>query len=322
MRWLGCELLEQLERRRGVRDGVVRGAVAVAVRGLPGARSSAAALAEHVVHERLAGERRRSCRRDPPTTPGTRAGTSRRRRPRPGPPIRGTAAGPRGRAVRGARRTAGRTRPTRARRWLGVRGWWSGVAHRVPGREPCVAELEPAPPGRAARARPSVQSTDRRGGNRSDRPPTGGRPMTSPVASWPVNQMKTRLQSLGLLDRALRATPDEELDTVVAALGDDHREAVERLAGGGDITAESIRTAAAKGRIDGTHGEPRPRAHRRRAGRLHRAARRPRRQPDERSAPRGAAGPHRAPRARRHAGSCWRRRSSARPPRRPSSATS
>ena len=63
--------------------------------------------------------------------------------------------------------------------------------------------------------------------------------------------MKTRLQSLGLLDRALRATSDEELDTVVAALGDDHREAVERIAGGA-VTAEAIRAAAAKGRIDGT----------------------------------------------------------------------
>jgi hypothetical protein len=75
--------------------------------------------------------------------------------------------------------------------------------------------------------------------------------VTAPVASWPVNQMKTRLQSLGLLDRALRATPDEELDTVVAALGDDHREAVERLVGG-EPTADGIRAAAAKGRIDGT----------------------------------------------------------------------
>lgn len=73
----------------------------------------------------------------------------------------------------------------------------------------------------------------------------------TPVASWAVNQMKTRLQSLGLLDRALRAAPDEELETVVAALGDDHREAVERLAGG-EATPDAIRAAAAKGRIDGT----------------------------------------------------------------------
>jgi hypothetical protein len=63
--------------------------------------------------------------------------------------------------------------------------------------------------------------------------------------------MKTRLQSLGLLDRALRAATDEELDTAVAALGDDHREAMERLAGG-EATADAIRAAATKGRIDGT----------------------------------------------------------------------
>ena len=63
--------------------------------------------------------------------------------------------------------------------------------------------------------------------------------------------MKTRLQSLGLLDRALRATTDEELDAVLAALGDDHREAVERLAGG-EASADAVRDAAAKGRIDGT----------------------------------------------------------------------
>jgi hypothetical protein len=63
--------------------------------------------------------------------------------------------------------------------------------------------------------------------------------------------MKTRLQSLGLLDRALRAASDEELDGAVAKLGDDHREAMERLVGG-EVTADAIRAAAAKGRIDGT----------------------------------------------------------------------
>ena len=63
--------------------------------------------------------------------------------------------------------------------------------------------------------------------------------------------MKTRLQSLGLLDRALRATTDEELDAVLAALGDDHREAVERLAGGA-AAPDAVRDAATKGRIDGT----------------------------------------------------------------------
>jgi hypothetical protein len=63
--------------------------------------------------------------------------------------------------------------------------------------------------------------------------------------------MKTRLQSLGLLDRALRALTDEELEAAIAALGDDHREAMERLVGGA-VTAEAVRATAAKGRIDGT----------------------------------------------------------------------
>jgi hypothetical protein len=62
--------------------------------------------------------------------------------------------------------------------------------------------------------------------------------------------MKTRLQALGLLDRALAATTDEELDAVIASLDDDHREAVERLAG--SATPDDIRAAASKGRISGT----------------------------------------------------------------------
>jgi hypothetical protein len=66
-----------------------------------------------------------------------------------------------------------------------------------------------------------------------------------------VNQTKTRLQSLGLLDRALRATTDEELETVTGALDDDHREALERLVGG-EVSPPALREAAARGRIDGT----------------------------------------------------------------------
>jgi hypothetical protein len=61
--------------------------------------------------------------------------------------------------------------------------------------------------------------------------------------------MKTRLQSLGLLDRAFVAASDEELDAIVAGLDDDHREAVERLAGGTD--ADAIRDAVHKGRMNG-----------------------------------------------------------------------
>jgi hypothetical protein len=72
-----------------------------------------------------------------------------------------------------------------------------------------------------------------------------------PVASRRVNQMKTRLQSLGLLDRALRETSDGELTALVEALDDDHREALERLTGG-DTSPERLREAAVKGRLDGT----------------------------------------------------------------------
>jgi hypothetical protein len=62
--------------------------------------------------------------------------------------------------------------------------------------------------------------------------------------------MKERLQALGLLDRALAATTDDEIEALLAALDDDHREAVERLADG--ITPAAIREAAAKGRVNGT----------------------------------------------------------------------
>jgi hypothetical protein len=61
--------------------------------------------------------------------------------------------------------------------------------------------------------------------------------------------MKTRLQALGLLDRAIAATTDEELEALVAGLSDDHREAVERLAGG--TTPDELRDAVSKGRING-----------------------------------------------------------------------
>ncbi len=44
--------------------------------------------------------------------------------------------------------------------------------------------------------------------------------------------MKNRLQSLGLLDRAIRTTSDEELEALIEALSDDHREAIERFTDG------------------------------------------------------------------------------------------
>lgn len=72
-----------------------------------------------------------------------------------------------------------------------------------------------------------------------------------------VNQMKSRLQSLGLVDRALAAMSDDELSAAVEALDDDHREALEQVVGGGaddadtTLTPTAIRAAAAKGRMDG-----------------------------------------------------------------------
>jgi hypothetical protein len=62
--------------------------------------------------------------------------------------------------------------------------------------------------------------------------------------------MKTRLQALGLLDRAIGAATDDELEALAGALGDDHREAVERIAG--SLDAEALRAAASKGRVNGT----------------------------------------------------------------------
>jgi hypothetical protein len=66
-----------------------------------------------------------------------------------------------------------------------------------------------------------------------------------------VNQTKTRLQALGLLDRSIRAATDDDLAAVTEALDDDHREALERVVGG-ETTPEAIRQAVVKGRINGT----------------------------------------------------------------------
>jgi len=67
-----------------------------------------------------------------------------------------------------------------------------------------------------------------------------------------VNQTKTRLQALGLLDRSFRAATDEELAAIVEVLDDEHRDAARELVSSEDLDPESIRAAAAKGRLDGT----------------------------------------------------------------------
>ena len=66
-----------------------------------------------------------------------------------------------------------------------------------------------------------------------------------------VNQVKNRLQALGLVDRAFANTSDEELDAAIGALGDEHRSALDELVNG-DADAASVREAVSHGRMDGT----------------------------------------------------------------------
>lgn len=70
--------------------------------------------------------------------------------------------------------------------------------------------------------------------------------------------MKTRLQALALLDRALAAMTDDELEALVTTLPEDHRQALDKLCGareGGfeDPAARTlaIRATAARGRMSG-----------------------------------------------------------------------
>jgi len=73
-----------------------------------------------------------------------------------------------------------------------------------------------------------------------------------------VNQMKTRLQALSLLDRAFVAMTDEELEALVASLPDDHRAALDKLAGAREGGFEdpssrvlALRATVARGRMGG-----------------------------------------------------------------------
>jgi hypothetical protein len=66
-----------------------------------------------------------------------------------------------------------------------------------------------------------------------------------------VNQVKNRLQSLGLIERALANASDDELAQALDGLSDEHRDAVEELLDG-DVDVARVRDAAAKGRMDGT----------------------------------------------------------------------
>lgn len=66
-----------------------------------------------------------------------------------------------------------------------------------------------------------------------------------------MNQVKSRLQALGLLDRAFANASDDELNSALETLNDEHREALDDLVGGA-ADAESIRASIAGGRLDGT----------------------------------------------------------------------
>ncbi len=67
-----------------------------------------------------------------------------------------------------------------------------------------------------------------------------------------VNQVKTRLQALGLLDRTFSNMPDNVVLAIVEALPDEHREAFDQLVGTSEADADAIRAVASKGRLDGT----------------------------------------------------------------------
>jgi hypothetical protein len=71
------------------------------------------------------------------------------------------------------------------------------------------------------------------------------------VASVDVNQVKNRLQALGLLDRAFGNASDDDLAAAIDVLDDDHREGLDELLDD-EIAPASIRASLGRGRIDGT----------------------------------------------------------------------
>ncbi|HYN35034.1 MAG TPA: hypothetical protein VES40_20585, partial [Ilumatobacteraceae bacterium] len=64
-----------------------------------------------------------------------------------------------------------------------------------------------------------------------------------------MNQMKNRMQALGLLDRSFKAATDEELTAAIEALDDDHREGLESFVDA--LTPDGVRAGVKAGRIDG-----------------------------------------------------------------------
>lgn len=74
-----------------------------------------------------------------------------------------------------------------------------------------------------------------------------------------MNELKTRLQALALLDRAFCAMTNDEITTLVESLPDDHRVALDRICGAPDedgfsdpaARSEALRATAARGRMNG-----------------------------------------------------------------------
>ena len=66
-----------------------------------------------------------------------------------------------------------------------------------------------------------------------------------------MNQVKNRLQTLGLLDRTFAVATDEDITALVEALDEDHVEALTELVGG-EPDAVRVRDGVSRGRLDGT----------------------------------------------------------------------
>jgi hypothetical protein len=68
-----------------------------------------------------------------------------------------------------------------------------------------------------------------------------------------VNEVKNRLQSLGLLDRAFAVATDEELTSLIDSLDEEHLDALaDLIEADGDVDTSAVRSAIASGRLDGT----------------------------------------------------------------------
>jgi len=68
-----------------------------------------------------------------------------------------------------------------------------------------------------------------------------------------VNQVKNRLQSLGLLDRTFAVATDEELTSLIDSLDEEHLDALADLIEADDtVDIAAVRSALASGRLDGT----------------------------------------------------------------------